>query len=230
MTDPVSSLHARTRALVGSSSAPAREVSGRDASAFGDFMARLLRDRRGLVTDCRAFVVLPLFAADGYPSVREWNRSGWRARYADVLGDGVCFAMDLFGMQYVWTPDAVRKLNPEDGELTTLSSASAAAFAEAMIRDWEIETGAPLAADWRAEKGPLTGMQRLVPRAPFLLGGGFEVENLVSLPAAAALSILGEMKEQVAGVPNGTGVRLRWSPDSEGGATDRSGSTGPRSR
>jgi hypothetical protein len=65
-----------------------------------------------------------------------------------------------------------------------------------------------LATAWQDENGPLDHGQRLVPYRFFVLGGRYELPNLVAKDAATCMRIRGPIASQIHDLPDGTEIRL----------------------
>jgi hypothetical protein len=107
-----------------------------------------------------------------------WNaESGWRASY-DGLADGVFFffAEDVFGGQFGLAGEDVVTFDPETGEREVIGS-SLEDWAEQLLADFDVVTGHSLAQAWQRSFGPLPLGERLIPKTPFVLGGGFEFDT-----------------------------------------------------
>ena len=69
-------------------------------------------------------------------------------------------------------------------------------WAGAILDDYEVLKGYPLAHEWQVANGPIPPGSRLVPAIPFVLGGAFEIENLFLSDAAQGMRLRGELAQQ----------------------------------
>lgn len=142
------------------------------------------------------------------PSIEAWNDPGlWRDAFAD-LADGPPFVAENFlGEQYRIVDEAVFCWNPETGE----QEPTGMTFGDWLARvrsDPGSEVPTWLLDDWQAAHGPLSPGDHLAPLVPFVLGGGYEVENLHATPGVADLRWRAQLAVQLQDLPDGTDVRL----------------------
>ncbi|MFA9430360.1 SMI1/KNR4 family protein [Egicoccus sp. AB-alg2] len=157
-----------------------------------------------------ALYVHPLATgAAGERSMQAWNEPAlWRAVYDDLAAEGLCFAEDVFGGQFVLLHGEVSTFDPETGARDWLAP-DLEGWAEAVLDDYAVLTGHPLAHAWQAQHGPLQAGQRLVPKIPFVLGGEFTVENLHALDAVEGMRRRGALARQLRDLPDGARVTYR---------------------
>lgn len=80
--------------------------------------------------------------------------------------------------------------------------------------DYDFETGWSVARAWQAQNRPLRVGERLVPRTPFVLGGAYEADNVVAVPAGNAIEPIVSLCEQLRDLPDGGQVQLRgWNAE-----------------
>lgn len=123
------------------------------------------------------------------------------------------FAFDLFGEMYGIEPaGSVVSINAETGVRHHFAR-DLEAWAALILEKPGSLLGAGLGRAWQRLHGPLAPLERLVPRQPFVLGGNYEVSNLVRCPLPRALELYGSLCEQIAAKPDGTEVEVRgWWP------------------
>lgn len=144
-----------------------------------------------------------------------WNdANGWRRHYS-LPGEGTFFAEDLFGNQFGMFPRGrVARLDVESGGLDWVAN-SLNEWAEVLIDNHREQTAWPLGQEWQEEFGPLPEGYRLVPRHPFILGGEYEIDNLVAAPRENVMEFVGQLAAEVVGLPDGETVTLDgWQPAS----------------
>ena len=169
----------------------------------------LLENRNGFSAFESALVVLPAEGGNGVPGIQEWNdMTGWRSHYRTVLSDQyVCFAQDLFGIQFAISSRGIFRLNPETGMVTTYAS-NIEEWAKRLLENYAEDTGWPLAHEWQSTHGFLPASFRLLPKLPFVLGGEYEVENLVALKCKKVMDYWGKLYEAIRDLPDGKTVSL----------------------
>lgn len=170
----------------------------------------LLGLRNGFYAFDSALHVFPRGTGDEPMSVELWNTpSLWRSAYPAVPSGWEFFAEDAFGDQFVLLPDgSVGRFAAETGEVSPFAR-DVDGWASALLAEYEMETGWPMAQAWQALHGPLRVGQRLVPRVPFVSGGAFSVENLYAVDAVEGMRARGSLARQVAGVADGETMQFR---------------------
>jgi hypothetical protein len=142
----------------------------------------------------------------------EWNKHDlWRSEY-DGLVDGLFFfAEDAFGVQFAIHGDLIVSFDPETGEIKNIAS-TLEGWAELILSDYPLMTGYPIAHAWQQINGMLQVGKRLLPKTPFILGGEFEINNLIAVDAVDGMRYRGELWRQLRDLPDGTQIRLSALP------------------
>ncbi len=154
-------------------------------------------------TCCRSARNAPLF------DVIEWNRPGlWKSHYArHRLDQWTCFAENIFGEPFCFGDKGFGRMDAETGGIEMLG-ASLDDWAGAILADPDYHLGHSLAHAWQAKHGGIEPGMRLVPRRPFILGGGFEIDNLYPLESLQAMRFRGDVATQLHDVPDGSTVQF----------------------
>lgn len=141
----------------------------------------------------------------------DWNDDSlWRHEYGSLAEGCFFFAEDVFGGQFGIQRDQIIAFDPETGEVSAIAG-TVEAWAQAILDDYDVLTGYPLARQWQVERGPIPPPSRLVPKVPFVCGGEFEIENLVLLDAGEAMRARGQLATQLHELPDGARVTFRIS-------------------
>ena len=188
--------------------------SGMDRAlgARGRELTDLLRRRNGFYAFEGALHVFPTHASSGSVELVRWNESqGWRRPYGAAIAECVFFAQDIFAHQFCIDADAVWSFDPESGTKQRLGD-SVDDWARAVLEDYNVLTGYPIAHQWQSIHGALPLGARLAPKTPFILGGEFSVDNLFALDAAKCMEYLAEIYNQTKHLPSGSVVRLTTEP------------------
>ena len=85
-------------------------------------------------------------------------------------------------------------------------------WADAILRDYRVLTGYPLAHQWQELKGAIAPGFRLVPKVPFVTGGKFEIENLYLLDAVTAMRARASFAVQIRDLPDGAKISFKVVP------------------
>jgi hypothetical protein len=147
--------------------------------------------------------------APGEPGLVEWNADDlWKCEYQGMAKGLLCFAEDVFGMQFCLKDGGVSRFDPETGHVEAVAS-DPEHWAEMILGDHELWTGFRLAHDWQVKHGPLPIGSRLVPITPFVLGGEFTSKNLHALEAVKGMRYRASIAVQIRDLPDGASVNLR---------------------
>lgn len=144
------------------------------------------------------------------PELGAWNDDAtWKYTYGDLTNDLLCFAQDLFGVQFaIEGGRRVSTFDPETGELRTIGE-SLDDWAEWLLTKPDQRGTRSFATRWQDEHGPLGHDDRLLPRTLFVLGGEYTDDNLVVCDAVTAMRVRGPIARQIHGLPDGATISLR---------------------
>lgn len=177
----------------------------------GRELERLLSTRNGFFCFLSALHVFPMSEASlsvGY-DLETWNaQSTWRDTYPSCEQSVLFFAEDVFGCQFGATRAGVLSFDAETGETTAMTE-TLEEWAGLMLRESKALTGWPLAEAWQSRFGAIGPKLRLNPKVPFVLGGGFEIDNLVAADAIEAMRFRGSLARQIKDAPDGTSISIR---------------------
>jgi hypothetical protein len=174
----------------------------------GDELWALLQTRNGFYAFESALHVFPSGGA-GAQTLEHWNAPElWRGHYQDLAEGCVFFAEDVFGGQFVLKEDAIHSFDPETGATEEVGG-SLDAWAHALLDDFEILTGQPLAHAWQAEHRALPKGKRLLPRTPFVTGGEFALANLYAADAVKGMQFRGDLALQIRDLPDGAQIEFK---------------------
>lgn len=193
------------------SSDPARiQTTLEERGALGSELASLLMRRDGFYSHESALLVRPFQFAGDPLGIVEWND---RRRWCEYPGvdEFLFFAEDVFGHPFALTKDGVVTLDLETGEVERIAD-SLEAWAALIDQDANLWTGWTLAHEWQERFGAIPVGQRLVPKKPFVLGGEYNVENLVRASDEEGLRARGLLAAQIRLNPIGSEVRYELRP------------------
>jgi len=171
---------------------------------------------RGLLDEVNGFVALES-ALQVFPShadaagldIASWNQpSGWKSAYEDRVQRCLFFAQDAFGFQFGIEADGIFHFDPEISQFTFVAN-TVSEWWQKILLDYEHLTGHPLAREWQVLNRPLAWKERLFPKAPFFLGGKFEVDNLFAMNGKSGAELRAAIYAQTKDLPDGTQVRIR---------------------
>lgn len=141
------------------------------------------------------------------PELAQWNRPDlWKDTYCGHADGLLCFGQDLLGVQFaIDRQDRVVAFDPETADITEIGD-SIEAWAQWLLDDPTVRGALPLATLWQDTYGPLEHHERLLPRQFFVLGGSFDLDNLMVKDSAEAMRIRGPIAAKLHGVPEGSTI------------------------
>ena len=193
--------------------APNRASADRLALAFGrdpaTSLGSLLQEKNGFYAFEGALHVFPDNPSAQEPDIVTWNdRNLWRSAYDGLADDGVFFAEDVFGNQFVSRAGAVFAFDAETASYEAIAN-GIEEWSELILRECNLHAGYVLAHAWQSRNGKIESGRRLLPRKPFVLGGEYSVANLYSANAIGGMRFRGHVATQIRDVPDGSTIRLR---------------------
>ena len=143
------------------------------------------------------------------PELGTWNLDEtWRYTYGPLTDGLYFFAQDLFGVQFaIEDRRRVSRFDPETGDRTTIG-ASLDDWADWLLAAPEERGARSFAKRWQDTHGPLGHDKRLVPRTFFVLGGGYDEDNLIVKDAVTCMRVRGPIARQVHDLPDGVPIRV----------------------
>lgn len=175
--------------------------------ALGEQLVELLTLRNGFMAFESSLHIFPISGECQMTSL-DWNSDNlWKSDYKIPLPKFFCFGENIFGEQFCTSEGKVCRFDPETGALEELTS-SIDAWAELILTESDLHTGFPLAHEWQVRNGPLSLGYRLVPRTPFVCGGEFTIDNLVSMNAMKGMRSRANLANQIHELPDGTEIHF----------------------
>lgn len=176
--------------------------------ALGAELQALLRAHNGFFAFESALLVRPSEAGSGVRSLTEWNAPNlWIDAYDDLASDLYFFAEDLFGGQFCLSDEGVVAFDPETGETEVLGT-SLEEFAGALLEEFDVLTGQPLAHEWQEDNGALPTEKRLLPKIPFVIEGEYVLDNLIAIDSVKGMRFRASIALQIRDLPEGTEIEL----------------------
>jgi hypothetical protein len=185
---------------------------GDAVSHLGDIRASIgevLARKNGFFCFESALRFFPSTTVEPSWGISEWNLPGlWKGDYRGVADNIYCFAEEIFGRQFVVRDEKIAVFESETGDLEIIAS-SLEEWASKVLLDYNQMTGHPLAHEWQSIHGPLHPRHRLMAKRPFVLGGEYSIENLVSLDSIRVMKSLGNLAFQLHDLPDGAKVEFK---------------------
>ena len=171
-------------------------------------LLRLLQQRNGFYALESALHVFPSHSSQQEIGLVDWNESTlWRNDYKGLADDCLFFAEDVFGGQFCIKDSKVYTFDPETGALDYLAD-DIEGWAQAVVSDYEVLTGYPLAHQWQEQNGQLPAKKRLLPKLPFVAGGEFVLDNLYLADAVDGMRFRADIANQIKDLPDGAQIKL----------------------
>jgi hypothetical protein len=120
------------------------------------------------------------------PELRHWNDDAtWKHTYGTLADGLLCFAQDLFGVQFAIEDQLIVTFDPETADRHTIGE-SLDDWAEWLLAEPDERGAWSLATAWQKNHGPLDHNERLLPKTFFVFGGKYTGNNLTVSDAAKA--------------------------------------------
>ncbi len=168
-----------------------------------------LRKSNGFYAFETALHCFPAGTGDAPMSLEIWNSPElWRHEYGTIAEGLFFFAEDVFGNQFCFREGSVSLFDAETGDAEEVAK-SLAEWAERILSEADVLTGHAFLRRWEATNGPLKRGARLVPRIPFVLGGAYDLPNLVQMRAVDGMRFRGNLARQIRDLPDGSQIEFR---------------------
>lgn len=130
------------------------------------------------------------------------------SEYARSLGSSsTVFGMDAFADLFLLRSGGVVRMDTETGDIGD-EWAAPAEWLRDVRADPDGTLGCHFLAQWELSNGKLRSGHRLTPRIPFVLGGCYRLDNIVSVSADEIMAFRSDLACQIRGLPHGTRVLL----------------------
>ena len=154
---------------------------------------------------------LHVFPAGKKASVMDletWNDPElWIKAYDDMALGIVFFAEDIIGDQFGIRGREIIRFQAETAQIEPIAS-SLEEWADLILRDYNDQTGYPIAHKWQIANGALPPGRRLAAGTPFVLGGEFETNNIFQMDAVEGMRFHADVAVQIRHLPDGTKVKF----------------------
>ena len=178
------------------------------AGSLGVDLLALLQQRNGFYALESALHVFPSHSSQQEIGLVDWNENAlWRNEYKGLADDCLFFAEDVFGGQFCIKDGKVYTFDPETGALDYLAD-DIEGWAQAIVSDYEVLTGYPLAHQWQEQNGQLPAKKRLLPKLPFVAGGEFVLDNLYLADAVEGMRFRADIANQIKDLPDGAQIKF----------------------
>lgn len=183
------------------------------AGSLAGELSALLNQRNGFYALESALHIFPSRSNQQELGLDVWNKGGlWRADYNGMADGCLFFAEDIFGGQFCIKEGGIYSFDPETGALEYIAS-DLEGWAEAIVTDYDVLTGYPLAHDWQSKNGAIPSGRRLLPKVPFVVGGEYSLDNLYLGESVEGMKLRASIANQIKNLPDGAQIKLDVVPD-----------------
>ncbi len=126
---------------------------------------------------------------------------------AQNLERPAAFAIDAFGDVFVKHEGGVLRVSTETGEADD-TWVDLACWVKDLVDNPDVVAGQRFLAAWEALNGRIPSGHRLTPRMPFVFGGPYAVDNIVSLPIEDILNFRAHIAREIHDLPDGARVLI----------------------
>lgn len=178
------------------------------AGSLADSLLKMLSQRNGFYSLEGALHVFPTHSSEKEIGLDRWNENTlWRDAYQGLTNNCLFFAEDIFGGQFCIKDNQIYTFDPETGALDYLAD-DIEGWAKAIVSDYEVLTGYPLAHQWQKRNGILPAGKRLLPKIPFVVGGEFTLDNLHLADAIEGMRFRAHIANQIKSLPDGAQIKI----------------------
>lgn len=197
-----------TRKLIELGTAPLGATLAERPAGLPADLADLLCAKNGFLAFESALLVRPVRDVGAIRGIVEWNASdGWRRDYGVAAEGLLFFAQDLIGCQFALDAGAVVRFDPETGQREPIG-ANVEGWARIVLTDHRSVTAWPVGHDWQQAFGVLPAGHRLAAKRPFVLGGDYEVSNLVAESDERLMRNLATLFAAIRDLPDGARIEV----------------------
>jgi hypothetical protein len=176
-----------------------------------DELLELLRLKNGFYAFESALHVFPLVMDDWFNSqdLLRWNAPTlWKHAFGKQAETLFAFAEDIFGYQFCSQGDQIVRFDPETGDVESVCS-SVEEWAALICKDYNVQTGYPVAKAWQAKHGPIAQGNRLVPIYPLISKeGSYDVSNFYEVDDLKGMLSRADFARQIRNVQDGEQVKI----------------------
>ena len=178
------------------------------AGSIADDLLKMLRKRNGYYAFESALHVFPSHLNKKEIGLDRWNdKALWCNEFKGMADGCLFFAEDVFGGQFCIKDEKICTFDPETAALAYLAE-GIEGWAAAIINDYEVLTGYPLAHQWQVQYGQLPPKKRLLPKIPFVVGGAFRLDNLYLADTVEGMKFRAVIACQIKDLPDGAEIKF----------------------
>ncbi|MGN6492794.1 MAG: SMI1/KNR4 family protein [Agriterribacter sp.] len=138
-----------------------------------------------------------------------YNNFLFNKYYADLVSGVFLFGEDVFGNQFAFL---------EDGKIVLINIETASAeftlnnfddFVKQFFENMDYYSGNSILEKWLVKYGPVEEFKKLCPRKPFVIGGGYEIDNFYALDKEELFKFNSHLARQIKDLPDGVEIQIK---------------------
>ncbi len=122
---------------------------------------------------------------------------------------GISIGCDVFANQFLIKEKDIYLFNIESGTLEFIARGFKD-FADLLGEDWEYLSGYQYLNQWQKINNSLGKCCRLLPLKPFIIGGEFDVKQMIKYDFFDTLRYNSKLAKQIYDLPDGQSVEIKW--------------------
>jgi len=130
-------------------------------------------------------------------------------KFSFLTKETMFFAQDIFGNQFCFKNNQIFLFFIESGELEYVAN-KFNEFLEILEEEYDYLTGVAVKKEWEDSHVQLKFGERLCPKKPFILGGGYELDNFYNIETYNNLDYNSNIAIQLYGIPDKTKVKISF--------------------
>lgn len=179
------------------------------AGSLGDDLEKILREKNGFFAFECALRFFPCIDTKESFGLSNWNSDNlWRDDYEGLAENCIFFAEDVFGGQFCIKDNTICFFDPETGDYEEIAC-SFGDWAAEVLENYNFWTGYSLAREWQELNGRLPFDRRLMPKLPFVCGGKYEVDNLISINVISCMKSRANLARQIVNLSDGSKIEFK---------------------
>lgn len=138
-----------------------------------------------------------------------YNNFLFQKFYGELISDIFLFAEDSFGNQFGFLKDGKIIFINIETALIEFTFDNFNDFAIKIFENLDYFSGFSVMKKWIDRFGVIEGTKRLCPKKPFVLGGGFEIDNFYSLDKKELFDFYSYIAKQIKDLPDGVQIEFK---------------------
>lgn len=138
-----------------------------------------------------------------------YNNFLFKRYFNELVEELFVFAEDAFGNQYGFLKNGKVVLVNIETAAFEFTLENFEDFAQKLFEDIDYFTGFSIMENWIKKHGLIDDHKRLCPKKPFIVGGGYEIENFYVLGKEDLFDFNSYLAKQIKDLPEGTEIQFK---------------------